>query len=117
MKSRIGIISGLLLVALVMFVPPAHAQTEGTPPPAGTPPPGGRLRWRAMRKEMLAACVDKAAGAPCSFSRRGQPVSGTCRPTRRGKLICRKPRKGGHGQGLHGPTGSEPPPLGNAPAQ
>ena len=36
----------------------------------------------------MAACADKTAGTPCSFSREGQAVSGICRPMRRGRMVC-----------------------------
>ena len=81
MKYRFSI-SVLFLAAFVTCAPATHAQTEGSPPS------GGRSQWQAMRQEMMAACADKAAGTPCSFSREGQPVSGTCSAMRRGQMVC-----------------------------
>ena len=109
MKSRIGMIFGLLLTPLVMFAPATHAQTDGGPPS------GARSQWRAIRQERKAACVNKAAGTQCSFSREGQMVSGICRATRRGKLACHT-GKGERGHGMHGSMGGGMP-YGNAPPQ
>ena len=109
MKFRIGLMSGLLLTALVMFVPATHAQTYGGPST------GDRSQWQAMRQEMMAACANQSAGAPCSFSREGQTVSGACRQSRRGQLVCRT-GQGRHGGGMGGSMGGGMPP-GNTPGQ
>ena len=81
MKFRISIYV-LFLTALATCAPAARAQTYGSPSS------GGRSQWQAMRQEMMGACADKTAGTTCSFSHEGQPVSGTCRAMRRGKLVC-----------------------------
>jgi hypothetical protein len=77
------------LLAFAMFTPPAHAQTN-------QPMESGRSERRAMFQEMAQACANKSAGAPCSFSREGQTVNGTCRQNRRGQLVCRSAH-GRHG--------------------
>ncbi len=71
-------------------------------------PAGGSSHRGAMMKAMVEACANKSAGDSCSYpGRDGQTEKGTCKATRRGKLICRHPRKTG------GPTGSEMPPGAN----
>ena len=111
MKFRISI-SVLFVAALVTCAPAMHAQTEGSPSS------GGRSQWRAMGQEMMAACADKTAGTPCSFSREGQAVNGTCRAMPRGQMVCRA-GNGAGSQGMHGHMGGGMPgggmPSGNAP--
>jgi len=107
-KSRIGIVSGLLLATL-MLAPAVHAQ------PYGTPPPGAYPNRRAMHHEMIAACANKAEGAPCSFSHEGKMVSGSCFKSRRGHLVCHAKGMGNH-HGMHHPMGGQMPP-GNPPPQ
>ena len=106
MKFRISI-PVLFLAALVTCASATHAQTEGSPSS------GGRSQWRAMGQEMMAACADKTAGNPCSFSRGGQAVNGTCRAMRRGQMVCRA-GNGAGSQVMHGHMGGGMPP-GNAP--
>ncbi|MFZ0890394.1 MAG: hypothetical protein WA005_18290 [Candidatus Binataceae bacterium] len=92
----------MTFLALMMLAPATHAQTnEGSPA-------GGSSHRGAMMKAMVEACANKSAGDSCSYpGRDGQTEKGTCKATRRGKLICRHPRKTG------GPTGSEMPPGAN----
>ncbi len=77
-------------LALTTLVPSVSAQTN-------EPFSGGRGEWREMRQEMVQACANKSVGASCSFSWEGQTVTGTCRQTRRGQLVCRaaRGRRGG----------------------
>jgi hypothetical protein len=107
MKFRISIFA-LFLMALASHAPATHAQT------VGSPSSGGRSQWRAVRQEMMAACADKSAGTACSFSREGQAVTGICRATRQGQLVCHA-GKGGGGRGMHGGTGGGMPGGGMPP--
>jgi isoaspartyl peptidase/L-asparaginase-like protein (Ntn-hydrolase superfamily) len=91
-KFRIIMISCLLLMALVVSQPTTRAQTAGSE--AGD----SRSQWRALRQEMMKACLDKSAETPCSFSRDSQTVNGTCQTTRRGKLVCRGGEGGRSGE-------------------
>ena len=102
-------IAGLFVTALVMLAPAARSQTDGSSPE------GGRSQWRAMLRERITACAEKSDGTACSFSREGQTVSGTCRTTRRGQLVCRT-GEGGRGREKHGSTGGGMP-AANAPEE
>jgi len=116
-RFRIAIpISGLLMIGLLTFVPPTHAQTSENPSMGQGQSSGDHSQWRAMRQEMIAACADKSAGTACSFSREGQTVSGICHQSRRGKLVCRTGR-GGRGGGMQGGNMGGGMPSGNAPEQ
>jgi hypothetical protein len=61
-----------LFVLVLMYTPVAHAQASSTSPD------GGRVKISPLRQEMIVACANKSKGAPCSFSREGQTVKGTC---------------------------------------
>ena len=71
MKRIIVILSSLaVFTALAAFVPPAHARSS-------------------MRHARIQACADKSAGDPCSYTKKGENVDGTCGTARHGKkLIC-----------------------------
>jgi hypothetical protein len=43
---------------------------------------------RSLRQQRIAACKDKNSGDPCTYTRKGQDVNGTCESGRRKKLIC-----------------------------
>lgn len=101
--------AGIVIVAAVLsfasLAPSALAQNA----PGGMM--GARQRRRAMRQEMIAACASKSAGAPCSFARGGNPVSGTCKANRRGRMVCRSSTNGRH-RGMRGPMGGGGAPMG-----
>ncbi|HEV3112599.1 MAG TPA: hypothetical protein VGY99_19095 [Candidatus Binataceae bacterium] len=68
MKRIIVILSSMaVFTALAAFAPPAHASS---------------------RRARIQACADKSAGDPCSYTRKGANVDGTCGTARHGKLIC-----------------------------
>lgn len=100
MKSRIGIVAGLLLLGLLMLAPAPLVLAQGVPPS------GMRRHERMMHHEMAAACMHKAQGAPCSFLREGKTISGTCYRARRGHLVCHSNHM--HGHQRHGHMGGMP---------
>jgi hypothetical protein len=57
---------------LVMCAPAAHSQASANHSTGG-------YKVSAARQAMIAACTNKSAGAPCSLSREGQTVNGTCK--------------------------------------
>jgi hypothetical protein len=74
------------LIALAAFAPPAHAR-------------------QSLRKMRIQACQDKSSGDPCTYTRKGQDVNGTCESGRRNKLICTATSAGANAPA--GATGSE----------
>jgi len=105
-RSRIST-CGLMTAVVVIWGATANAQVYGNPSA------GAAAQWSAMRRTMIAACTNKAPGAPCSFSRKGQSVKGTCRAARRaGQLICHSSMRR-RGAASNPPGGGMP--GGNAP--
>jgi len=51
----------------------------------------------AHNSARVQACADKSAGDPCSFTRKGADVDGTCKAKRHGKLICKATSASGGG--------------------
>jgi len=69
-KRTIVVFTSLaVFMALAAFAPAAHAR-------------------HSAKQERIQACADKSAGDPCSFTRKGEDVNGTCSSARHGKLIC-----------------------------
>jgi hypothetical protein len=70
-KRTIVVFTSLaVFMALAAFAPAAHAR-------------------HSAKQERIQACVDKSAGDPCSFTRKGEEVNGMCSSSaRHGKLIC-----------------------------
>ncbi len=78
MKRTIVIFSSVaafMAFAAFAFVPAAHARNSAR----------------------VQACADKSAGDPCSFTRKGAEVDGTCKAKRHGKLICKATSASGGG--------------------
>ena len=92
MKRNIVLFTSLaVLMALAAFAPSAHARSSA-------------------RKARMQACSDKSAGDPCSYTSKGESVSGTCEKARRNKLICTASSAGGaepSSGAMNPPAGSE----------
>ena len=71
MKRIIVVFSSLaVFTVLAALAPPAHARSSA-------------------RHARIQACADKSAGDPCSYTRKGENVDGTCGNVHHGKkLIC-----------------------------
>ncbi len=84
MKIRTSIVSAAV-VAMLAIAPRAYAQ-------AGPGSSGGQMmqgpHHGQMMERLAAACKDKKANDPCSFTRRnGSTANGTCE-TRGSELLC-----------------------------
>lgn len=92
MKRIIVVLSSsAALMAFMALTPPAHARTS-------------------TKHARLQACADKSAGDPCSYTRKGENVDGTCGSARHGKLICTASNSGASapsGGAMSAPSGSE----------
>jgi len=85
-RMMVVVTSLTALLAMVALAPPAHA--------------------RSSRRARIQACSDKSAGDPCTYTSKGETVSGTCESTRRKKLIC-KASSGEPGGAMNAPAGGE----------
>ncbi len=94
MKAKVATLS--LLTTLFLAAPAVFAQNAANPPGAGG-------KSMSMREEMVAACAGKAADAPCTFTRKGETVNGTCHQ-RKKEMICRSNK--GHHRGQSSGGGS-----------
>ncbi len=94
---KFGIVFSAAFLALMMFAPMAGAQATPESTPGKLPPvinapvknPAGKLAM--LRRARYSACLKKSAGDPCSFSPSspgGQPITGECRKSSRGELLC-----------------------------
>lgn len=82
----------------------AQSQDERGPPPGGGPP-----------SEAFKACATLSAGAACSFTGRGQQLSGTCFAPPGRMLACR-PTRGPGGPPQNAPGPDRPPTGGGGTA-
>jgi hypothetical protein len=85
-RMMVVVTSLTALLAMVASAPPVHA--------------------RSSRRARIQACSDKSAGDPCTYTSKGETVSGTCESTRRKKLIC-KASSGESGGAMNAPAGGE----------
>jgi len=94
MKVKVATLS--LLSTLFLAAPTVYAQNAANPPSAAG-------KSMSMREEMIAACAGKTADAPCTFTRKGETVNGTCHQ-RKKEMICRSSegRRHHHGQSSSG---------------
>ena len=84
-RSILIFTSFLVLGALAAFSPAAFAR-------------------HSMRSERIQACSDKSAGDPCSYTKKGESVNGTCESARHGKLICTASSSGTSGGEMTSPS-------------
>jgi len=95
-KRIIVVLSSLaVFVAFTAFAPPAHARSSA-------------------KRARIQACAEKSAGDPCSYTRKGENVDGTCGTARHGKLICTASNAGAGepSGGAMAPSGGSPEPAG-----
>jgi hypothetical protein len=106
LKRTIVVFASLVMfTALAAFTPPAaHARMS-------------------TRKSRIQACTDKNSGDPCTYTKKGEDVNGTCTQGHHGKLICTASAAGTEAPGgamnppapaPGGDTGTPPPPAGGS---
>jgi hypothetical protein len=97
-KRTIVVFASLILLAAVpAFAPAAHALST--------------------RKARIQACAEKNSGDPCTYTKKGEDVNGTCTANRRGKLMCTASSSGTEAPGgaMNAPGGAMNPPAAPAP--